>query len=156
MELVTLWEEREKPELPFTMTSGHNNKVPIWTLGSGLSRDTKSAGILITDFQSRVVRNKCLLCKPPVYGVHLQQPEMTETLWQGREDITAPVSNRSRCGWGDTDVPEVEQTAEVRREVQAKDTGSGPYGRNVILWHVWSDQRDWEGWEEKRLRDTNI
>ena len=45
-------------------------KTVVYEPGSGSSPDTQSAGPLISDFLTlRIVRSKCLLFKPPVYGI---------------------------------------------------------------------------------------
>lgn len=51
---------------------GHSEETAVCDPGSELSPDTESACVLILDLlTSRTVKNKCMLCSCPVYGILL-------------------------------------------------------------------------------------
>jgi hypothetical protein len=51
---------------------GHKKKVAIFKPGREPLADKESMSTLVLDFQdSRSVKNKCFLLKPPVYGILL-------------------------------------------------------------------------------------
>lgn len=78
MGLVPLYEKTQEIIFLLDMWEYKEKMSTICKPGRGLSAGTESAATLILDFPvSQTVRNKCCLSHP-VYGILLQQPELTK------------------------------------------------------------------------------
>lgn len=70
---------KERPPLSHVVKWVYIKKPAVCKSGSGLLPDTGSASTLSLDFPaSKTGRNKCLLLKPPFYGVFVPETQTNQ------------------------------------------------------------------------------